>query len=211
MDEGGNPAGKAPKRLLPGGSSREDDRDTGSKVPKQGQIASNVPMECSPAAAEVEQSRPRDRDVGDTDQDPGTSTSEATVYQLGSSLNMELSTPQQGAEPKFTISELLAPGEEYRLCQLTKFYRDRLQQAIEEKVERLGSMLTKEGYFSREENEGQRPSRKQARKGHPSHRSLVWPFTATELPTDVLDPTRLLDPGRDVERVDLDRCNVLLT
>ncbi|XP_072893559.1 uncharacterized protein [Hemitrygon akajei] len=153
MDEGGNLAGKAPKRLLPGGSSREDDRDTGSKVPKQGQIESNVPMECSPAAVEVEQSRPKDRDVGDTDQDPGTSTSEATVYQLGSSLNMELSSPQQGAEPKFTISELLAQGDEYRLYQLTTFYRDRLQQAIEEKVERLGWMLTKEGHFSREENE----------------------------------------------------------
>ncbi|XP_059817124.1 NACHT, LRR and PYD domains-containing protein 3-like isoform X2 [Hypanus sabinus] len=56
-------------------------------------------------------------------------------------------------EPEFTISELLAEGEEYRLYQLTKFYRDRLKQAIEEKVERLGWMLTKEGHFSREENE----------------------------------------------------------
>ncbi|XP_072893931.1 NACHT, LRR and PYD domains-containing protein 3-like [Hemitrygon akajei] len=44
-------------------------------------------------------------------------------------------------------------GGEYRLYQLTKFYRDRLKQAIEEKVERLGWMLTKEGHFSREENE----------------------------------------------------------
>ncbi|XP_072892659.1 NACHT, LRR and PYD domains-containing protein 3-like [Hemitrygon akajei] len=56
-------------------------------------------------------------------------------------------------EPEFTISDLLAEGEEYRLYQLTKFYRDRLKQAIEEKVERLGWMLTKEGHFSREENE----------------------------------------------------------
>ncbi|XP_059816946.1 NACHT, LRR and PYD domains-containing protein 3-like isoform X2 [Hypanus sabinus] len=56
-------------------------------------------------------------------------------------------------EPEFTISDLLAEGEEYRLYQLTKFYRDRLKQAIEEKVERLGLMLTKEGHFSREENE----------------------------------------------------------
>ncbi|XP_059817112.1 uncharacterized protein LOC132388739 [Hypanus sabinus] len=102
---------KVLKRFLPGGSSREDDRDTGSKVPKQGQTESNVPMECSPAAAEVEQN------------------------------------------PEFTISDLLAEGGEYRLYQLTKFYRDRLKQAIEEKVERLGWMLTKEGHFSREENE----------------------------------------------------------
>ncbi|XP_072893216.1 NACHT, LRR and PYD domains-containing protein 3-like [Hemitrygon akajei] len=56
-------------------------------------------------------------------------------------------------EPEFTISDLLAQGEEYRLYQLTKFYRDRLKQAIEEKVERLGWMLTKEGHFSRQENE----------------------------------------------------------
>ncbi|XP_072894228.1 NACHT, LRR and PYD domains-containing protein 3-like [Hemitrygon akajei] len=66
---------------------------------------------------------------------------------------MELSSLQQGAEPEFTISDLLAEGGEYRLYQLTKFYRDRLKQAIEEKVERLGWMLTKEGHFSREENE----------------------------------------------------------
>ncbi|XP_072132762.1 NACHT, LRR and PYD domains-containing protein 3-like [Mobula birostris] len=56
-------------------------------------------------------------------------------------------------EQRFTIPDLLAQGEEYRLYQLTKFYRDRLIQAIEEKVERLGWMLTKEGHFSREENE----------------------------------------------------------
>ncbi|XP_072891352.1 NACHT, LRR and PYD domains-containing protein 3-like [Hemitrygon akajei] len=155
MDTGGklNRARKVLKRFLPGKSLREDDRDTGSKVPKQGQIESNVPMECGSAAAEVKQSQSRDSDVRDTDQDPGTSTSEVTACQLGSSLNMELSSLQQGAEPEFTISDLLAEGGEYRLYQLTKFYRDRLKQAIEEKVERLGWMLTKEGHFSREENE----------------------------------------------------------
>ncbi|XP_072892614.1 NACHT, LRR and PYD domains-containing protein 3-like isoform X1 [Hemitrygon akajei] len=148
-----NQARKVLKRFLPGKSLREDDRATGSNVPKQGQIESNVPMECSPATAEVKQILPRDSDVRDTEQDPGTGTSEATACQLGSSLNMELSTPPQGAEPEFTISDLLAEGGEYQLYQLTKFYRDRLKQAIEEKVERLGWMLTKEGHFSREENE----------------------------------------------------------
>ncbi|XP_072891494.1 uncharacterized protein [Hemitrygon akajei] len=163
--------GKVLKRCLQGGSSGKDDRDTGSKVPKQGQIESDVP-ECSTAAAEVEQMQPRDTnqdpggstseatachprvsDIRDTDQDPGTSTSEATACQPGSSLNTELSSPQHGAKPELTIPDLLAEGEEYRLYQLTKFYRDRLKQAIEEKVERLGWMLTKEGHFSREENE----------------------------------------------------------
>ncbi|XP_072891545.1 NACHT, LRR and PYD domains-containing protein 3-like [Hemitrygon akajei] len=187
--------GKVLKRCLQGGSSGKADRDTGSKVPKQGQIESDVP-ECSTAAAEVEQMQPRDTnpdpgtstseatacqprvsdirdtdqdpgtstseatacqprdsDVRDTEQDPGTSTSEATACQPGSSLNTELSSPQHGAEPELTIPDLLAEGEGYRLYQLTKFYRDRLKQAIEEKVERLGWMLTKEGHFSREENE----------------------------------------------------------
>ncbi|XP_072133666.1 NACHT, LRR and PYD domains-containing protein 12-like isoform X7 [Mobula birostris] len=97
--------------------------------------------------------QPRDSDVRDTDQNPGTGTSEATVCQLRSSLNTELSSPQQGAEPEFTIHDLLAEAGEYRLYQLTKFYGDRLKQAIEEKVERLGWMLTKEGHFSREESD----------------------------------------------------------
>ncbi|XP_072893671.1 NACHT, LRR and PYD domains-containing protein 3-like [Hemitrygon akajei] len=179
MDTGGklNRVRKVLKRLLPGNSPREDDRDMGSKVPKQHLIESNIPIESGPAGEEEEQSQPRDsgvrdtnqdpgtntseatvcqpRDSGvrDTNQDPGTSTSEATASQLRRSLNMELSSPLQGAEPEFTISDLLAEGEEYRLYQLTKFYRDRLKQAIEEKVERLGWMLTKEGHFSREENE----------------------------------------------------------
>ncbi|XP_072894183.1 NACHT, LRR and PYD domains-containing protein 3-like [Hemitrygon akajei] len=148
-----NPVRKVLKRFILDSSSREDDRDTGSKVPTQGQIESDVPMESGPAGEEEEQSQPRDNDVRKTDQDPGTSTIEATACQLGSSLNTELSNPQQGAEPEFTISDLLAPGGEYRLYQLTKFYRDRLEQAIEEKVERLGWILRKEGHFSREQNE----------------------------------------------------------
>ncbi|XP_072132564.1 NACHT, LRR and PYD domains-containing protein 3-like [Mobula birostris] len=145
------------KRFIPGGSPREADRDT---VPKQDRIESNVSVECSPTAEEGEQSQLRDSGIGDTDQNPGTGASEATVCQLGSSLNTELSSPQQGpdslfifTEPVFTISDLLAQGGEDRLYQLTKFYRDRLEQAIEEKVERLGWMLTEEGHFSREENE----------------------------------------------------------
>ncbi|XP_072894153.1 NACHT, LRR and PYD domains-containing protein 3-like [Hemitrygon akajei] len=167
------------KTILPGNSPREDDRGTGSKVPKQGRIESHVPMDCCLAKEEGEQSQPRDSDVRDTDpdpgtgtsettacqprdsdvrdtdQDPGTGTSEGTACQLGSSSNTELSSPQQGAvtEPEITISDLLTEGGENRLYQLTKFYRDRLEQAIEEKVERLGWMLAKEGHFSREENE----------------------------------------------------------
>ncbi|XP_059816500.1 NACHT, LRR and PYD domains-containing protein 3-like [Hypanus sabinus] len=135
------------KRLFPGSSSREDDRVTGSKVPRQ------APIESGPAALEEEQSQPRDSDVRDTEQDPGTGTSEATACQLGSSSNMELSSPQERAEPETTISDRLAQGDEYQLYQLTKFYRDRLEQAIEERVERLSRMLNMEGHFSAQENE----------------------------------------------------------
>ncbi|XP_059817093.1 NACHT, LRR and PYD domains-containing protein 3-like [Hypanus sabinus] len=154
MDKGrkSKRVGKVLKRFLSGSSSGKDDRDTRRKVPKQGQIESNVPMECGPTAAEVGQIQPTDSDVRDADPVPGTSTSGVTACQLESSLNTELSSLKQTG-PEFTISDLLAQGEEYRLYQLTKFYRERLQQAIEEKVERLGWMLTKEGHFSREENE----------------------------------------------------------
>ncbi|XP_072891898.1 NACHT, LRR and PYD domains-containing protein 3-like [Hemitrygon akajei] len=69
------------KSFLPGGQPTEDDRDTGNNGPKQGQMDSNVLFVSGPAAEEEEQIQPRDSGVRDTDQDPGTSTSEATVCQ----------------------------------------------------------------------------------------------------------------------------------
>ncbi|XP_072893880.1 NACHT, LRR and PYD domains-containing protein 3-like [Hemitrygon akajei] len=99
------------KSLSLGDSSSEDDRDTGNNAPKQGQIESNVPVEYSPATEEGEQSQPRDSDVRDTDQDPGTSTNEATACQLRSSLNTELSNPQQGAEQQKLITPVLKMGQ----------------------------------------------------------------------------------------------------
>ncbi|XP_072132788.1 NACHT, LRR and PYD domains-containing protein 3-like [Mobula birostris] len=140
-------------RFLPGRSSREDDRDTGNNAPKQGQIESNVPVECGPAAAEVEQIQPRDSDVRDTDQDPGTSTSEATVCQLGSSLNTELSSPQQGTDPKHTISDVLAQFDDYQLLHLTNFYWKGLKPAMEKGVEGLSLKLRQERHFSGLEHE----------------------------------------------------------
>ncbi|XP_072894167.1 NACHT, LRR and PYD domains-containing protein 3-like [Hemitrygon akajei] len=98
---------KALKRISLGGSSREDDRDTGNNAPKQGQIESNVPVECSPATEEGEQSQPKDSGVRPTDQDPGTSTIEVTACQLSSSLNMELSSPQQGVEKQNLHTDVL--------------------------------------------------------------------------------------------------------
>ncbi|XP_051865273.1 NACHT, LRR and PYD domains-containing protein 3-like isoform X2 [Pristis pectinata] len=51
------------------------------------------------------------------------------------------------------ISELLAQLDDYQLFQLTKFYQERLKQAIEERVEGLSLMLREEGHFSRQEHE----------------------------------------------------------
>ncbi|XP_072891918.1 NACHT, LRR and PYD domains-containing protein 3-like isoform X1 [Hemitrygon akajei] len=135
-----------------GSSSSEDDLDTGNNAPKQGQIESNVPVECSPAAEKGEQSQPRDSDVRDTEQDPGTSTSEVTACQLGSSSNMELSSPQQGLGPSSVITELLASWNDFQLLQLTEFYRDRLEQAMEGGVHGVSLALTAENQFSGEEH-----------------------------------------------------------
>ncbi|XP_072894972.1 NACHT, LRR and PYD domains-containing protein 3-like isoform X2 [Hemitrygon akajei] len=165
------------KGFSPGNSPREDGRHPGNNAPKQSQIEDNVPVECSPAAEEEEQSQPRDSDVIDTDQDPGTSTSEATACQprdsgvrvteqepgtstseatvcrLGSSLKTELSSPQQGVDSKSTISDFLTQCEDYQLLHLTTFYRERLKPAIEEWVEGLSWTLRQEGQFSEQEHE----------------------------------------------------------
>ncbi|XP_072892071.1 uncharacterized protein [Hemitrygon akajei] len=152
MATGGKWFWTAVKRFFPGNASMEDNQDTGSKAPKQRRIESGAPGGCSPAAEKAEQNQPRHRGIRDTDPYSGTSTSGVTVCDLGSSLNTELSNPQQGADSESTISDILADGAEYRLYQLTKFYRDRLKQAIEEGVERLSWMLRQEGHFTAQEH-----------------------------------------------------------
>uniref|UniRef100_UPI00398EAF8F NACHT, LRR and PYD domains-containing protein 3-like isoform X1 n=2 Tax=Pristiophorus japonicus TaxID=55135 RepID=UPI00398EAF8F len=54
-------------------------------------------------------------------------------------------------DPKSTITQLLTQCNDDQLLQLTKFYRDRLEQAIEEGVEGLGLRLTGEDHFSGQE------------------------------------------------------------
>ncbi|XP_078251069.1 uncharacterized protein LOC144590077 [Rhinoraja longicauda] len=51
-----------------------------------------------------------------------------------------------------TLSELLTQWNEYQLFQLTKFYRERLKQAIEEGVESLSFMMRPEGHFTKQEH-----------------------------------------------------------
>ncbi|XP_067836877.1 uncharacterized protein [Heptranchias perlo] len=55
-------------------------------------------------------------------------------------------------DPNTAITELLTKCDDYQLFQLTKFYRDRLEQAIEEGVEGVSSLLTYERHFSGQEH-----------------------------------------------------------
>eukprot|EP00062_Callorhinchus_milii_P026945 gi/632989658/ref/XP_007883767.1/ PREDICTED: NACHT, LRR and PYD domains-containing protein 3-like [Callorhinchus milii] len=52
---------------------------------------------------------------------------------------------------RVTFYETLALYDGYELFRLTKFYRDRIEQAIEEDVETVSSVLTRKKYFSQEE------------------------------------------------------------
>ncbi|XP_067835818.1 NACHT, LRR and PYD domains-containing protein 3-like [Heptranchias perlo] len=55
------------------------------------------------------------------------------------------------SDPNTAISEFLTKCDDYQLFQLTKFYRDRLEQAIEEGVEGVSFVLTHEKHFSGQE------------------------------------------------------------
>ncbi|XP_078061934.1 uncharacterized protein LOC144487736 [Mustelus asterias] len=55
------------------------------------------------------------------------------------------------ADPDSTLTEFFTNCDDYLLFQLTKFYRDRLEQAIEEGVEGLALMLIGEDHFSGQE------------------------------------------------------------
>ncbi|XP_067836520.1 NACHT, LRR and PYD domains-containing protein 3-like [Heptranchias perlo] len=55
-------------------------------------------------------------------------------------------------DPNTAITEFLTKCDDYQLFQLTKFYRDRLEQAIEEVVDGVNSLLTYERHFSGQEH-----------------------------------------------------------
>ncbi|XP_067835798.1 NACHT, LRR and PYD domains-containing protein 3-like [Heptranchias perlo] len=56
------------------------------------------------------------------------------------------------SDPNAAITEFLTKCDDYQLFQLTKFYRDRLEQAIEEVVDGVSSLLTYERHFSGQEH-----------------------------------------------------------
>ncbi|XP_032872875.1 uncharacterized protein LOC116970314 isoform X2 [Amblyraja radiata] len=108
-------------------------------------------MECEPAEEEQEQCQSRERGIGDVVHAPGTDPSDE-IHHDRDSLNKDSSSPIQGADLTPTFSELLTQWSEYQLFQLTKFYRERLKQAIEERVESLGFMMRQQGCFSEQEH-----------------------------------------------------------
>ncbi|XP_051865124.1 uncharacterized protein LOC127566648 [Pristis pectinata] len=63
------------------------------------------------------------------------------------------STFSKYTEPNSAVSELLTQWDDEQLFQLTKIYRQRLKQAIEERVEGLSWMLRQEDHFSGQDHE----------------------------------------------------------
>lgn len=122
------------KRNLPVGSAKEDDQDTGITTSKQARIEGSDPMEYDPAAGTREQSLTRDTRTGLS----------AVIPHVRGTLSQEPSTLDQGTDQKSTNSEFLTQWDDYQ---------KRLQQVIEEGVERLGLMLRQEARFIGQERE----------------------------------------------------------
>ncbi|XP_078087478.1 NACHT, LRR and PYD domains-containing protein 3-like [Mustelus asterias] len=55
-------------------------------------------------------------------------------------------------DPKSAVTEFLTKYDNYELFQFSKFYRDRLEHAIEEVVDGISSLLTYESHFSGQEH-----------------------------------------------------------
>ncbi|XP_032873031.1 uncharacterized protein LOC116970494, partial [Amblyraja radiata] len=174
--------GKVLKRLCPGTSSKNDGQNTGTRTEKQSRIESRTSMECEAAEEEREQCQSRERGIGDVVHAPGTDPSDEihpdrdssnkessspiqgaeqqnmvtpihTTAEVGNRTAAPVtSTTRMDTDLTPTFSELLTQWSEYQLFQLTKFYRERLKQAIEERVESLGFMMRQQGCFSEQEH-----------------------------------------------------------
>ncbi|XP_032872923.1 uncharacterized protein LOC116970374 isoform X1 [Amblyraja radiata] len=142
--------GKILKRLWPGTSSKNDGQNTGTTTEKQSGIESSTSMECEPAEEEREQCQSRERGIGDVVHAPGTESSDKIHHDRDSS-NKESSSPLQGADINSAISAFLSNCDDHQLLQLTRFYRDRLEQAIEECVEGVSLMVMSTDHFTGQE------------------------------------------------------------
>ncbi|XP_032872869.1 uncharacterized protein LOC116970309 isoform X1 [Amblyraja radiata] len=174
--------GKVLKRLWPGTKSKKDGQNTGTTTEKQSRIESRTSMECEAAEEEREQCKSRERGIGDVVHGPGTDPSGEihhdraspnkesssliqgaeqqntvipihTMAEVGNKTAAPVtSTTRTDTDIILAFSELLTQWSDYQLFQLTKFYRERLKQAIEEKVESLGFMMRRQRYFSEQEH-----------------------------------------------------------
>ncbi|XP_067882390.1 NACHT, LRR and PYD domains-containing protein 3-like isoform X2 [Heterodontus francisci] len=113
-------------------AAREGDQDTGTGTSEQSQIQ-------HPATREG-------------DQDTGTSTREATHSPRDVILENNTSI-ERNTDPNSTITDFLTKCDDYQLFKLMKFYRDRLEQAIEEGVEGLSLILKEEDHFTGQEHQ----------------------------------------------------------
>ncbi|XP_078284762.1 uncharacterized protein LOC144610094 [Rhinoraja longicauda] len=105
-------------------------------------------MENDPAVGTREQSLTRDTNV--------------VIPHVRGSLSQESSTLDQGTDPNSTNFESLTQWDDYR---------KRLQQIIEEGVERLGLMLRQEAHFS---GQGRKQIPELAEKGNQTHSSALF-------------------------------------
>ncbi|GCB78333.1 hypothetical protein scyTo_0020094, partial [Scyliorhinus torazame] len=77
---------------------------------------------------------------------------------LGTTVTTMAEGPNIGGDPtstdqNFPNNEFLTKCNEYRLFQLTKLYRDRLEHAIEEVVDEISLLLTIEKHLSKHEHQ----------------------------------------------------------
>ncbi|XP_051865143.1 NACHT, LRR and PYD domains-containing protein 3-like isoform X2 [Pristis pectinata] len=135
-------------RFLPVASSWEEDQDMGAASAEEGRIL----IQCDPAVGRRGQSQVGGGGVTVSDAAHSIGPSEEAPPLRGS-LNKKASSFEQGTVPESTISELLTQWDDGHLYQLSKFYRERLKQAIEEGVEGLSLVLRNEGHFTGQDHE----------------------------------------------------------
>ncbi|XP_067916072.1 NACHT, LRR and PYD domains-containing protein 12-like isoform X4 [Heterodontus francisci] len=135
-------------------ATREGDQDTGTSTREQSQIQHPATREGDQdtGSSTREQSQIQHPATREGDQDTGTSTREATHSPRDVILENNTSI-ERNTDPNSTITDFLTKCDDYQLFKLMKFYRDRLEQAIEEGVEGLSLILKEEDHFTGQEHQ----------------------------------------------------------
>ncbi|XP_067916241.1 NACHT, LRR and PYD domains-containing protein 3-like isoform X2 [Heterodontus francisci] len=135
-------------------ATREGDQDTGTSTSEQSQIQHPATREGDQdtGTSTSEQSQIQHPATREGDQDTGTSTREATHSPRDVILENNTSI-ERNTDPNSTITDFLTKCDDYQLFKLMKFYRDRLEQAIEEGVEGLSLVLKEEDHFTGQEHQ----------------------------------------------------------